>query len=145
MFALSSTEDQNNHVETLFCEHKNYILIILQQTIQLQRLKKVSTVLKGVLKNMIKWLDSSLYTNLTKCITDHQEHTPNDIRKAKNELMNQGVKTANTQYYNIHQESILLNIVTESDIYNNYSYTSCNNLEIEKTPETHSKRLEFNI
>ena len=54
MFALSSTDDQNNHVETLFCKHKNYILIILQQIIQLQRLKKISTVLKRVLKNMIK-------------------------------------------------------------------------------------------
>ena len=34
---------------------------------------------------------------------------------------------------------------TESDIYNNYSYTSCTNQEIEKTPETHPKKLEFNI
>ena len=54
MFALSSTEDQNKDVEILFYEHKNYILIILQQIIQLKRLKKVSTVLKGVLKNIIK-------------------------------------------------------------------------------------------
>ena len=55
------------------------------------------------------------------------------------------MKTADVQYYNIHQELILSNIVTESDIYNNYSYTSCVNWEIEKTPETHPKKLEFNI
>ena len=36
-------------------------------------------------------------------------------------------------------------IVTESDIYNSYSYTSCVNWETEKTPETHQKKLEFNI
>ena len=31
------------------------------------------------------------------------------------------------------------------NIYNNYSYTSCVNWEIEKTPETHPKKFEFNI
>ena len=53
------------------------------------------------------------------------------------------MKTTNVQYYNTDQESILSNIVTESDIYNNYSYTSCVHWEIEKTPETHLKKLEF--
>ena len=94
MFVLSSTEDQYTHFETLFYEHKDYILIILQQIIQSQRFKNVSTILKGVLKNIIKWLNISLHTDLTKYITDQQEHTANDTRKAKNELINQGVKTA---------------------------------------------------
>ena len=61
---------------------------------------------------MIKWLDSSLHTNLTKYITDHQEHTNNDTGKEKNKSINQGVKTADDQYYNTHQESIILNTVT---------------------------------
>ena len=39
----------------------------------------------------------------------------------------------------------LSNTVTESDIHNYYSYTSRINWEIEKTPETHSKKIEFNI
>ena len=112
IFILSSTEGQHTHLETLFYEYKNYILIISQQIIQLQRFKKAPTVLKGVLKN---------------------------------ELINQGVKTADVQYYDTHQESILSNIVTESDIYDNYSYTSFINWEIEKTPKTHFKKLEFNI
>ena len=98
MFVLSSTEDQYTHFETLFYEHKNYILIILQQIIQSQRFKNVSTVLKGVLKNMIEWLNISLHTDLTKYITDQQEHTTNDTRKAKNKFINQGVKTADVQY-----------------------------------------------
>ena len=63
----------------------------------------------------------------------------------KDKLINQGVKTINNQYYVTHQKSILSNTVTESDIYYNYSYTSCVNWEIEKTPETPSKKLEFNI
>ena len=46
--------------------------------------------------------------------------------------MNQGVKTINDQYYNMHQKSILLNTVTEIDIYDNYGYTSCVNWKIEK-------------
>ena len=52
---------------------------------------------------MIEWLDSSLNTNLTKYITDHQEYTTNDTRKAKNEMINQGMKTVDAQYYNTHQ------------------------------------------
>lgn len=55
------------------------------------------------------------------------------------------MKTTNDRYYNAHQKSILSNTVTESDIYNNYSYTSCVNWEIEKTSDTPSKTLEFNI
>ena len=66
---------------------------------------------------MIKWLDSNPHTNLTKYITDHQEHTNNNAGKEKNRLINQGVKTAHDQYYSTHQKSILLNTVTESDIY----------------------------
>ena len=59
--------------------------------------------------------------------------------------INQGVKTTNDRYYNTHQKSILSNTVTESNIYNNYSYTSCVNWVIEKTSQTPSKKLEFNI
>ena len=53
--------------------------------------------------------------------------------------------TTGVKFYNTHQELILSNIVKESDIYNNYNYTSYVNWEIEKTPETHPKNLEFNI
>ena len=126
-FVLSSPEDQCTHFETLFYEHKNYILIILQQIIQSQRFKKVSTTLKEVLKNMIKWLNISLHTDLAKYITDQQEHTTNNTRRVTNELMIQGVKTEDIEYYNTHQESILSDQVTESDIYNNYSNASCFN------------------
>ena len=38
---------------------------------------------------MIKWLNISLYTDLTKY---------DNTRKAKNELINQGVETVNVQY-----------------------------------------------
>ena len=55
------------------------------------------------------------------------------------------MKTAYDQCHNTHQESILTNTVIGSDIYDNYCYTPCTNWEIEKTPETHSKKLEFSI
>ena len=55
------------------------------------------------------------------------------------------MKAINVHYYNTNQESIISNIVTESDIYNNYSYNSCVNWKIEKTPEIHPKKLEFYI
>ena len=40
---------------------------------------------------------------------------------------------------------ILLYTVTGSDTYDNYSYTSCIDWEIEKSPEAHQKKLEFYI
>ena len=49
------------------------------------------------------------------------------------------------QCYNTHQKSILSDLVTESDIYDNYSYVSCINQKIEKTLEAHPKKIEFNI
>ena len=139
IFVLSTPEDRYTYFETLFYEHKNNIIIILQQIIQSQRFMKVSTILKGVLKNMVKWLNISLPTNLTNYNTDHQEHATNDTRGVNYTLINQGVKTDIVKYYNTHKELILSNTLTESDIYNNYSYTSCVNWEIEKTPETHPK------
>ena len=66
-------------------------------------------------------------------------------RTMKDKPSNQGVKTANDQFHNTHQELIILNTVTESDIYDNYSYTSRINWEIEKTPKAHSNKIESNI
>ena len=43
---------------------------------------------------MIEWININLHTDLIKYITDSQEHTTNNARKAKNELINQGVKIA---------------------------------------------------
>ena len=145
MFVLSSTEDQCAHLELLFSKHTKYLLKICQQIIQSQRFKKVSITLKRVLKNMTEWFDSNPYINLTKHITDCQEHRNDDIDKERYTLINQGVTTTNNQYYITHQKSILSNTVTENDIYDNYSYTSSVNWEIEKTPETPSKKLESNI
>ena len=54
LFVLSSIEDQYMHLELLFSKHTKYLMNILQQIIQSQRFKKVSTDLKEVLKNMIK-------------------------------------------------------------------------------------------
>ena len=68
-----------------------------------------------------------------------------EARIMNDKSSNHGVKTADNQCHSIHQESSLSNTVTESDIYDNYSYTSHINWEIEKTPETHSKKIEFNI
>ena len=107
MFVLSHTEDRCTHFEILFSKKNNYILIILQQIIQSQRFENISTVLKGALKNMIEWINSNIYTDLIKYITDQQGHTTNNTRRAKNELINQGVRTDGVQYYNTHQESIL--------------------------------------
>ena len=80
IFVLSSIEDQYMNFETLFFNYNKYILYILQQVTQSQRLKNVFTVLEGVFKNINEWICSNLHTNLTKYITDSQVHTTNVSR-----------------------------------------------------------------
>ena len=87
----------------------------------------------------------NLHTELIKYITDSQVHTTNNTIQVTNEMMEQEVKPYGIQCYNIHQESILVDVFTESDIYNNYSYASFADWEIEKTPEANPKKLEFSI
>ena len=56
-------------------------------------------------------------------MTDSQVHTSidNNILQVMNELKKQQVKLDSIQCYNIHHESILLDLFTEIDIYDNYS------------------------
>ena len=99
----------------------------------------------GVYKNTKEWIRGNLRTDQINYTTESQVHTIINDRITTNELMNQGVCTKGVQCYNSHQESILSNIGTESVIYDNYSYASCANWEIDKTPEICPKKLEFNI
>ena len=145
LFVLSSMEDQCMHLELLFPKHTKYLLNILQQSIQSQRLKNIFAILGGVSKNMKEWIRGNLRTDQINYTTNSQLHTTDNAKIATNELMNQGVSARGVQCYSSHQESILSNIFTESYIYDNYSYASCVNWEIEKTPETHPKKLEFNM
>ena len=115
------------------------------QSIVAQRLKNVFIVLEGALNNMSKWICGNLHIDQTKYVTNSQVNIANNARKATNKLMKQGVNTDGVQCYNTNKESILLDLVTKSDIYDNYSYSSFVDWEIEKSPEAHLKKLEFNI
>ena len=133
------------YFETFFSKHNKYILNKLQQLIHSPRLKNIITVMEGAFKNMNNWIRSNLHRNLIKYVTDSQMHTTNNAIQVTNKLMKQGVKQNGIQYYNIHQALILSDLVTESDIYDNLSYPSFVDWEIEKTPEANPKKLEFNI
>ena len=87
----------------------------------------------------------NLRTDQANYVTNSQIHVTTNTRIVNDKPSNQGMQTADDQCRNTHQESILSNTVTENDIYDNYSCTSRINWEIEKTPETHSKKIEFNI
>ena len=76
---------------------------------------------------MSKWIHSNLHTEHIDYVTNSQVDTTNNTRKTMNELINQGVNIDGVQCYNTHQESVLSDLLTESDIYNNYSYTLCVN------------------
>ena len=127
LFVFSSTKKHSVHLASLFSKHSKYLLKICQQIIQSQRFKEATITLERVLKNVTKWFNSDPHFILTQY-----------------KLINQGVKTTNDKHYNTHQKLILSNTVIESDIYDNYSYTSCVNWKIKKTSETPLKKLEFN-
>ena len=125
MFLMLHIKDLCIYFQTLFSKNNRYILTMLQQFIQSRRLKNIFTIFEVIFKNMNEWIRSNLHINLIKYITDSQVHTTNNARRATNELMNQRVKTSSIQYYTTYQESILLDLVTQNDIYNYYSYASC--------------------
>ena len=129
-------ENRCLHSESLFSKHTKYLLNTIQHIIQSQRLKTILAILGVVYDNTKVWLRNNLYTDQVNYDNKSQEHTTADVRTTSKKSTNQGVNTADNQCHNIHQESILSNTVIESDIYDNYSYTSCVNWEIEKTPET---------
>ena len=140
LFILSSVENRCMDLESLFSKHTKYLLNIIQQIIQSQRFKAILTILGVVSKNAKEWIYMKLRTDQANYATNSQVHATTDARIVNDKPSNQGVKTADDQCHNTHQESILSNKVTESDIYNNYSYTSRINWDIETTPETHSTR-----
>ena len=80
-------------------------------------------MLEGAFKNMHEC--GNLHTDQINYITDPKVHTTNNARRVMNELMHQGVNTDSVKCYNTHQELILSDLVTESDIYHNYSYAPC--------------------
>ena len=94
---------------------------------------------------LVNWIHNNLHTDLINYITDSQMHTTNDTIQLTNKLMKQEVKPEGTERYNLHQESIISDFFTESDIYDNYSYASFADWEIEKIPKYNQKKLEFNI
>ena len=122
-----------------------YLLNIIQQIIQSRRFKAMFTILRVISKNTKEWICMNLRTNQAYYATNSKVHATTNARILNDKPSNQGVKMADDQCHNTHQESILSNTVTECDIYNKHSYTSRINWDFEKTPETHSKKLEFNI
>ena len=140
LFILSSAKTVAcMNLVLLFSKHNKYLLNIIKQIIQSQRLKAILTILGVVSKNTKEWIHMNLRTDQVNYVTKSQVHTTTDARIANDKSTNQEVKTVEDQCHNKHQELILSNIVTESDSYDNYSYTSCINWEIEKTPGIHSK------
>ena len=127
--------------ESLFSKHTMYLLNIIEPIIESRKFKAILTILGVISKDTKEWIRMNLRTNQANYTTNSQTHATTNARIMNDKPSNQGVKTADNQCHNTHQESILLNTVTESDIDDNYSYTSRINWEIEKTPETHSQNL----
>ena len=101
--------------ESLFSKHTMYPLNKIQQIIQSQRIKAVLTILGVVSKNTKEWICMNLCITQANYTTKSQVHAATDARIVNDKPSNQGVKTANNQCHNTHQESILSNTDTESD------------------------------
>ena len=145
LLILASVENRCLHFELLFSKHTKYLLNIIQHMIQSRRLKVILTILGIVYNNTKVQIHINLCIDQVNYNNKSYVHTATNDRTTNSKSTNQGVKIAANQCHNIQQESILSNTVTESDIYNNYSYTSYINWDIGKTPEIYSKKLEFKI
>ena len=113
MFLMLPLKDRCMYFETLFSKHNKYILNILQQLIQSQRLKNVFTILEGAFKNMNELVRSNLHIDLIKYITDSQVHTTNDTRRVMNELM----QTLEYRYIVREEDTDVFNVTYERLMY----------------------------
>ena len=91
-------------------------------------------------KNIVDWIHSNLHIDLIKYMADSQVYIFNDIIQVMNDLMKQEEKSVGIQCYNIRHESIISDLFTKIDIYDNDSYASYADWKIEKTPEANPKK-----
>ena len=68
-----------------------------------------------------------------------------DVIQVVNNIGKQDVKPDGIQFRNIHHKSILLNLLTDNDLYDNESYAFDTDWKIGKEPETNLKKIKFNI
>ena len=96
-------------------------------------------------KNIVDWIHSNIHIDLIKYMADSQVYISNNVIQVMHDLIKQEGRPDGIQCYNIHHESIILDLFTNGYIYDNDSYTSYTDWKIEKKPETNPKKLEFNI
>ena len=73
----------------------------LQQFVQSRGFKDVSTVVDGAFKNIIDWVHSKMYINLTNCTVDSKVYTTEDVIQVMNDMVKQEVTPERIQFYNI--------------------------------------------
>ena len=86
-------------------------------------------------------------------MADSQVSITDDVIQVMNDLVKQDVTPDRIQCYNIHHESILQDLFTNNDLYDDDSYASYDDdsnasytdWKIQKTSETDLKKLECNI
>ena len=78
----------------------------------------------GALDNIVDWVRSNLHIDLTNCTVDSQVSITEEVIQVVNDIVKQEVTPDGIQFYNIHHESILSDLFTNSDLYNNESYAS---------------------
>ena len=101
-----------------------YVQNKLQQIIQSMRYNDVYTVVEEALKNIADWVHSNIHIDSMNCMADSQASTTEDVIQVVNDLVKQEVIPDGIQCYNIHHESILSDIFTNSALYDNNSYAS---------------------
>ena len=84
-----------------------YLLNITKQIIQSQRFEAMLTILRVVSKNTKDWISINLCKTQANYTTNSMTHAATDARRVNDKPSNQGVKTADDQCHNTHQELIL--------------------------------------
>ena len=107
LFILLPVENRYMEYEMLFSKHNMYLLSIIQQVIQSRRFKAILTTLKFVSKNTKGWICMNVCNTWANYTTNLLVHATTNARIVNDKPSNQGVKTANDQCHNPHQEVII--------------------------------------
>ena len=133
------------HSKTLLSKHNKNVQNRLQQIVQSRRFKDVFTVVDWAFKNIVDWVRSNLYIDLTNCTVDLQVYITKDVIQVVNDIVKQEVTPDRIQFYQMFREAILSDLFTNSDLYDDNSYASYADWKIERKLETDLKKIEFNI
>ena len=108
------------YFKALLSEHNKRVQNRLQQIVQSRKFKAVSTFVNGAFENIVNWVHSNLHLDITNCTIGSHMSITEDAIQVMNIMKEQEVTPDGIQFHTIHHKSILLDLFTDNDLYDNH-------------------------